>query len=53
LAQLIKTKKAERESFLALSEEERGVVELAEHLGVPVENARNLINNVDTEPDES
>jgi hypothetical protein len=51
--QLIKAKKAERDGFLALSEEERGVVQLAEHLGVPVENARNLINNVDTEPDES
>ena len=51
--QLIKAKKAERENFLALSEEERGVVQLAEHLGVPVENARNLINNVDTELDES
>jgi len=51
--QLIKIKKAERDGFLALSEEERSVVQLAEHLGIPVENARNLINNVDTEPNES
>jgi len=49
--QLIKMKKAERDGFLALSEEERSVVQLAEHLGIPVENARNLIN-VDTEPNE-
>jgi hypothetical protein len=51
--QHIKAKKAERESFLALSEEERSVVQLAEHMGVPVEDARDPINNVDTEPDES
>jgi hypothetical protein len=51
--QLIKMKKAERDGFLALSEDERSVVQLAERLGIPVENARNLINNADTEPDES
>jgi hypothetical protein len=50
---LIKSKKAEREGFLALSEEERSVVQLAEHLGVPVENARYLIDNVDSDPDGS
>jgi hypothetical protein len=51
--QLIELKKADRDRFLALSEEDRSVVQLAEHLGIPVENARNLINNVDTDPDES
>jgi hypothetical protein len=51
--QLIELKKAERDGFLALSEEARSVMQLAEHLGIPVENARYLINNVDIEPDES
>jgi hypothetical protein len=48
--QLIKTKKAERDGFLALSEEARSVMQLAEDLGVPIEHAHYLINNVDTDP---
>lgn len=48
--QLIELKKADRDRFLALSEEDRSVVQLAEHLGVPVEYARYLINDVDIDP---
>jgi hypothetical protein len=49
---LIELKKAERDGFLALSEEERSVVRLAEHLGVPIEYARSLINDADIDHDE-
>jgi hypothetical protein len=51
--QLIETKKAERDGFLALSEEVRSVMVLADRLGIPVEDARNLVNNVGADPDES
>jgi len=51
--QLIELKKAYRDGFLALSEEARSVMQLADKLGVPIEYARYLINNVDTDPDES
>jgi hypothetical protein len=50
---LIELKKADRDRFLALSEEDRSVVQLAEHLGISIDNARNLINDVGTDPDES
>jgi hypothetical protein len=51
--QLITLKKADRDAFLAHSEEARSVIQLAENLGVPVEHARYLIDNVETDPDES
>jgi hypothetical protein len=44
--ELVKAKRAQRDQYLSLSEEERGVVQLAEQEGLTLEQARSLINEV-------